>query len=120
MPSDEHTLTGRTPPSRRHYPRVKTPEGVRVYCRCEGLEDTSPVRDLSVGGLFLETGETRALGTTIKPEFLVQEGAIRAEAVVRYVKPGSGMGLKFTSVHREDAPRLTALVSRSTGSTNNL
>jgi hypothetical protein len=30
------------------------------------------------------------------------------------------MGLKFTSVHREDAPRLTALVNRSTGSTNNL
>ena len=120
MPSDEHTLTGRTPPSRRHYPRVKTPKGVSVYWRCEGLEDTSPVRDLSVGGLFLETGETRALGTTVRLEFLVQEGAIPAEAVVRYVRPGSGMGLKFTSVHREDAPRLTALVNRSTGSTNNL
>jgi len=89
-----------------------------MYWCSEGLEDTSPVRDLSVGGLFLEV--TRALGTTIKLEFLVQEGAIRAEAVVRYVRPGSGMGLKFTSVHREDAPRLTALVNRSTGSTNNL
>jgi len=112
VPSDEHSLTGRTPPSKRHYPRVVTPEGVRVYWRCEGLEDTSPVRDLSVGGLFLETRETRALGTTIRLEFLVQEGAIRAEAVVKYVRPGSGMGLKFTSVHREDAPRLTALVNR--------
>jgi hypothetical protein len=28
------------------------------------------------------------------------------------------MGLKFTSVHREDAPRLTALVNRSAGSAN--
>jgi len=46
---------------------------------------------------------THALGTTIKLEFLVQEGAVRAEAVVKYVRPGSGMGLKFTSVHREDA-----------------
>jgi hypothetical protein len=86
--------------------------------RREGLEDTSRARDLSVGGLFLETGETRALGTTIRLEFLVQEGAIRAEAVVRYIKPGIGMGLKFTSVHREDAPRLTALVNRSADSTN--
>ncbi len=119
MPSDEHSLTGRTSPSRRHYSRVKTPEGVRVYWRCEGFEDTSPVRDLSVGGLFLETGVTRALGTTIKLEFLVRESSVRAEAVVKYVRPGSGMGLKVTSVHREDAPRLTALVNRSAGSTNN-
>jgi hypothetical protein len=28
------------------------------------------------------------------------------------------MGLKFTSVHRDDAPRLTALVNRSADSTN--
>jgi hypothetical protein len=28
------------------------------------------------------------------------------------------MGLKFTSVHREDTPRLTALVNRSASSTN--
>jgi len=103
VPSDEHSLTGRTSPSRRHYRRVKTPQGVRVYWHCEGFEDTSPVRDLSVGDLFLETSVTHALGTTIKLEFLVQEGAVRAEAVVKYVRPGSGMGLKFTSVHREDA-----------------
>jgi hypothetical protein len=89
---NEHSLTGRTTPSKRRYPRVKRPAGVRVYWRCEGLEDTSPVRDLSAGGLFLETGETRALGTTIRLEFLVQEGAIRAEAVLRYVRPGRGMG----------------------------
>jgi hypothetical protein len=79
--------------------------------RSEGLEDTSRVRDLSVGGVFLETGDPRALGTTVRLEFLVQEGAIRAEVVVRYVSPGSGMGLKFTSVHRADAPRLAALVN---------
>jgi hypothetical protein len=112
MRSDEHSLTGRTTPSRRHYPRVKTPEGVSVYWGSGGLEDTSPVRDLRVGGLFLETSEARPLGTTVRLEFLVQEGAIRVEAIVRYVSPGSGMGLKFTSVQREDAPRLTALVSR--------
>jgi len=43
------------------------------------------------------------LGTTIRLEFLVQEGAIQAEAVLRYARPGRGMGVKFTSVHREDA-----------------
>ena len=67
MPTDEHFLTGGTAPSRRRYPRVKTPEAVSVYWRCEGLEDTSPVRDLSVGGLFLETRET--CGYKIRLEF---------------------------------------------------
>ena len=84
-----------------------------MYWRSEGLEDTSPVRDLSVGGLFLETGETRALGTTINLEFLVQEGAIRAAGVVRHAEPGRGMELKFTSVRGKDLQHLVELVNRS-------
>jgi hypothetical protein len=48
----------------------------------------------------------------VRLDFLVQEGQIRAEAVVRHVKPGSGLGLRFTALTAEDGPRLTALVTR--------
>src|SRR6266705_2937746 len=108
-------LAGQSIPSRRHYPRVEKPQGVRVYWNCKGREDTSRVRDLSTGGLFVETEEARdvdTVDTKVRLDFLVQEGQIRAEAVVRYVKPGSGLGLRFTALTAEDSPRLTALMTR--------
>jgi hypothetical protein len=65
-----------------------------------------------MGGLFVETEKAREVDATIRLDFLVQEGQIRAEAVVRHVKPGSGLGLKFTALTEEDGPRLTALITR--------
>ena len=115
MRADKYFLAGRSIPSRRHYPRVETPSGVWVYWNCEGREDTSRVRDLSLGGLFVETAEVRDLDATVKLDFLVQEGQIRAEAVVRHAKPGSGLGLRFTALTEEDGPRLTALMTRLRG-----
>ena len=115
MRTDKYFLAGHSIPSRRHYPRVETPHEVWVYWNCKGREDTSRVRDLSTGGLFVETEEARDVDTTIRLDFLVQEGQIRAEAVVRHVKPGSGLGLRFTALTAEDGPRLTALVTRLRG-----
>jgi hypothetical protein len=65
-----------------------------------------------MGGLFVETEVAHDVDTTMTLDFLVQEGQIRAEAVVRHVKPGSGLGLKFTALTEEDVPRLTALMTR--------
>jgi hypothetical protein len=70
------------------------------------------VRDLSTGGLFVETEEVRDVGATIRLDFLVQEGQIRAKAAVQHVKPGSGLGLKFIALTEEDGPRLIALMTR--------
>jgi hypothetical protein len=109
---DKRFPAGQSIPSRRHYPRVDTPQGVWVYWHCKGLEDTSRVRDLSIRGLFVETAEQRDVDATIRLDFLVEEGQIRAEAVVRHVKRGSGLGLKFTALTEEDAPRLAALMTR--------
>jgi len=35
----------------------RPPDGVWVYWNCKGREDTTQVRDLSMGGLFVETEE---------------------------------------------------------------
>jgi len=67
---------------------------------------------MSLGGLFVETPTSRGLGSTVKLDFLVQEGQIRADAVVRRVEPGRGMALKFTAVSDQDCPRLAALMNR--------
>jgi hypothetical protein len=99
-------------PSRRRYLRIEDPHGVWVYWHCQGREDTSRVRDLSTAGLFVETELGRDVEDAIRLDFLVQEGQIRAKAVVRHVKPGSGLGLKFIALTAEDGPRLTALMTR--------
>jgi hypothetical protein len=65
-----------------------------------------------MAGLFVETEELRDVDATIRLDFLVQEGQIRAKAVVRHVKPGSGLGLKFIALTEGDGPRLTALITR--------
>lgn len=67
---------------------------------------------MSFGGLFLETRTSKAPGSTVQLEFLVQEGQIRAEAVVRRVEPGHGLALKFTAVSDQDSPRLAILLNR--------
>ncbi len=100
------------PPSRRLTARIRTPEGVWVFWRCNGRDETSRVRDLSLGGLFLETAETRTVGSTAKLDFLVQEGQIRAEAVVRRIDRGGGLGLKFTAVQDQDRSHLAELMNR--------
>jgi hypothetical protein len=101
--------------SRRRTSRVDTfdtGEGVSVYWRCNGLEDVSRVRDLSFGGLFIETSVAVPVGAVSTVDFLVQEGQIRAEALVRHVKPASGLGLKFTAMPKTDHPRLGMLITR--------
>ena len=65
-----------------------------------------------MGGLFIETDKPKAPGIEAKLHFLVQEGQIRADAVVRHAKPGRGLGLRFTAVHNEDRARLGELMKR--------
>ena len=99
-------------PSRRFTSRVHAPGGVWVYWKCQGREDVSPVRNMSMGGLFIETPLLRPAGTLTRLDFLVEEGQIRADAVVRHVKAGAGLGLKFTALTEQDRPKLAALMTR--------
>jgi PilZ domain len=100
------------PPSRRLNSRVESKNSVWVYWECNGDRDVSRVKDMSVGGLFIETPRIKRLGAATDLHFLVQEGQIRANAIVRHVKPGGGVGLKFKAVSEKDRPHLAALMRR--------
>jgi PilZ domain-containing protein len=104
-----------TSPSRRLTSRIPAPGDVWVYWQCHGREDVSSVRDMSLGGLFLETPQPKAEGVLTRLHFLVQEGQIRADAVVRHAKSGAGLGLKFIALNDQDRPKLAALLSRLRG-----
>ena len=98
--------------SRRHGKRVETPHGVWVLWKCGRTEDTSRVRNLSAGGLFIETSKTCAIDATVELHFLVEDGEVRATATVRYVLPGSGLGLQFKAIRHEDQARFSIMIKR--------
>jgi hypothetical protein len=66
---------------------------------------------MSLGGLFVETRASDP-GSIVKLEFLVPEGQIRADGVVKRVEPGHGLALKFTAVSEQDRPRMAKLMVR--------
>src|SRR5208282_732445 len=99
-------MTQHIPCSRRSNSRVATPGDVYVCWGAVGYDDTSQVRDLGPSGIFVLTRKTKPVGSKTSLYFLVEEGQIRAEAVVRHVKPGRGFGLQFTSVCEDDRQRL--------------
>jgi hypothetical protein len=99
-------------PLRRLNSRNETPEGVWVFWSCDGGDEISHVRDLSLGGVFVGTASPRAVGATTRLDFLLQEGQIRADAVVRHLNPGHGVGLKFTAVGDGDRSQLAAFLKR--------
>jgi hypothetical protein len=101
-----------TSPSRRLSARAEVSRGVWVYWSCDGRDDVAPVRDLSVGGVFIETPRPKDVGVIANLHFLCPDGQIRADAVVRHASAGRGLGLKFTAVCDGDRPHLMALMSR--------
>jgi hypothetical protein len=98
--------------SRRMTSRFKTMGDVWVYWSCQSMDDVSRVCDLGFGGLCLSAPVPRPLGAKAKIYFLVREGQIRAEAVVRHFVRGGGLGLKFTAITDKDCPQLVALLNR--------
>jgi hypothetical protein len=99
--------------SRRALTRLPASEDIWVCWRCNGRDDVSRVLDISIDGLFIQTPNLSVKeGMPAKLDFLVQEGRIKADAVVRHVKSGSGLGLRFIAVADEDRQHLKALLSR--------
>src|SRR5580765_4725916 len=86
----DQVLRKLTSPSRRFTSRAEAPEDVWVYWRCDGFDDLSHVQNIGIGGLFIETPRRSAEGTNVSLSFLVREGQVRADAVVRHAVSGRG------------------------------
>lgn len=96
----------------RRFPRIPTPKGVWVSWQFDGQQNVSRVRDLNIGGLFIDTVNPPAVGSSITLLFSVPEGEIRSSAIVRNITPGDGMGVQFVAMTQEHAVRLQTLFSR--------
>lgn len=99
-------------PCRRLTTRVETGGEVWAYWQCVLRVDVSRVRNVSAGGMFLEIEQPLEKGQTANLHFLVQEGAIRVDAVVRRFTPGEGLGMKFVAIERECGQHFAELLTR--------
>jgi hypothetical protein len=99
-------------PSRRLSLRIETPPGIWVYWLCEGRADLSPLQNLSLGGVFLNTPKTRPIDSRAEIHFCVHEGQIRTEGIVRHAVPGRGLGLRFTAIKEADRSDFIRLMDR--------
>ena len=98
--------------SRRVTPRADADDHVYVLWYSNGRSDLSRVRNLNLGGIFIETSQQKDLGASVELYFLVSEGQIRAKATVRHAEPGHGLGLKFTALNDKDRLQFGALMKR--------
>jgi PilZ domain len=98
--------------SNRRYPRIATPKGIWVSWLHDASQNVSRVRDLNIGGLFIETKTPPPVGASITLLFSVPEGEIRSSALVRNVTAGEGMGVQFVAMSQEHAVRLQTLFTR--------
>jgi c-di-GMP-binding flagellar brake protein YcgR len=71
-------------------------------------------RDISTGGMFVETDRAIEPGTKMNLRFHLepQEPIVKADAEVLYQVPKVGIGLQFTEVSPEDFERINVFVSR--------
>ena len=86
---------------------------INLPIRCEvpgGALFEGLAADLSIGGLYIEAGETPAFGTeiTIVGDFPGAPGT-RLPAVVRWMKPG-GFGVQFGLLGARETHLLSGLV----------
>ena len=100
-------------PSRRFTSRVAGLSDLWAFWNCKKHDGLSRVLDLSAGGLCLsiEKSERIVVGEKVHLNFLTPEGQIRAEAIVRHMRP-ERLGLKFIAISEADRTHLTALMTR--------
>jgi PilZ domain-containing protein len=96
----------------RRSPRTEVSKGIWVSWQTTGASTVSRVRDLSVGGVFVSAPAPPRVGTTVKLLFVLPEGEVRIEGIVRYAESKKGMGVEFTRMGTADGARLRELLRR--------
>ena len=96
----------------RRHERISLPKGMDVVWYGAGQQQVSRVRTLGMGGAFILAPISPALGTNLKLIFQVPGGVVSADAVVRNIVPGEGMGVEFTKLGATDRALLEKLLER--------
>jgi hypothetical protein len=95
----------------RRHPRADL--FAEISCAGDGVVARSQVADLSVGGMFIELIRSPFVpGARLTVRFTPRplEPPVVAEALVHYVQPLIGIGIRFSGLHETDRSRVAAYV----------
>jgi len=107
-----HDMTEKASRQERRYPRISLPKGMFVTWHGGDLQLFSRVRTIAMGGLFIAAPNPPPVGTKLRLAFEVPDGNVRAEALVRSIVPGEGMGVEFTKIDLKGRVLLQRLLKR--------
>ena len=101
-----HHKTG----NRRQHPRVK----LATQVEWQGLTSLALSRDVSVGGMFIETADQPVAGSKVKVRFHLEDGGeiVIATAEVSYTISRMGIGVRFVEMKLSDRERIERYVSQ--------
>jgi PilZ domain len=105
-------MTTETHRDARRYERISLPKGMSVAWYGGGQQQVSRVKTLCMGGAFLCGALTLRVGTDLMLVFEVPGGMVLAEAIVRNVVPGEGMGVEFVNMNPQSRFLLEGLLRR--------
>ena len=96
----------------RQAPRVE--ERLAVELEIEGVRHAAASRNVSTGGMFVETVQALRVGARVRLHFVVpaQRDAIAADAEVRWTEP-SGVGVRFLGMRARDVWAIGKLLNPS-------
>ena len=97
---------------KRLHPRVTVDTPVSCEVRA-GAAFTGLAKDISIGGMFVETSESVAFGTelTIVGRFAGTKADLRLPAIVRWTKP-DGFGVQFGALGARETHAISELLKR--------
>jgi hypothetical protein len=96
---------------RRKYRRAVIITEVEIVAGGEKL--LAPTRDISIGGLFLQSTTVPPADTQVRVQFHLEPGKPPVEALARiaYIVPGRGAGVEFTELSAENLSRIESFVA---------
>jgi hypothetical protein len=105
-------MTGSGGKENRRTARIAVSLGLWVAWQVDGPRHVSRVRDLSAGGVFIQTTVAVSIGSEVELLFALPEGEARVDGVVRYADGKNGFGVEFTSMGSGDRARVDQLLRR--------
>ena len=96
----------------RRTARIAVPKGLWVAWQADRGRNVSRVRDLSAGGVFIQTPLAVPIGAEIELLFALLEGETRVTGIVRYADGKNGIGVEFTDMGAADRARVQELLRR--------
>lgn len=102
--------------NRRQFPRAP----LATQIQCEGCMALAYSRDVSAGGMFVETTVPCEQGARVELRFHLNDGGpvLLAQAEVKYLVPKLGMGVEFVNLSPSERERLENYVKGAAASTS--